>query len=375
LKERTSLDNGLIGALAEFISSALVGSKIPTPQAKAQAPVGFRGVQSPRDMTLSASRQAGYVVPPSTTNPTMTNKVIESIGGKVGTAQDAAIRNTKVTNSLAKKALGITDESITPDALNAIRVKAGEAYESVKRAGEISADDAFRSALEGVSEKYRGAAKDFPELARQDIQTIVDSINKPKFSSDSAIDAISILRDKADAAFGSGDKALGKAYKSISKAIEDVIERNLSNKGESGAELLKKFREARALIAKTYSVEKALNPSTGNVNAIKLAQQLARGKPISGELRTAAKFGGAFPKVSKEILDSGSVRNTDVILGAGSAALSKEPMYLLYPYLRQLARSGLLSDAGQNMTIPSNTNMNPSIFMGAYPQLSNLLGK
>lgn len=374
LDSKTEKPEGL-GRVGEFVSSALVGSRLPAPQAANQAPAGFRGQVSPRDVTLQTAQKQGYVVPPSTTNPSMLNRVLESIGGKDGTAQDAALRNMEVTNTLARRAVGLTDDTaITPEALSAVRAGASAPYNAVRAAGEIASDSKLADDLAAITEKYRGAAKDFPGLARTDILDIVESVNQPKFSADSGLDAISILRDKADAAFRGGDKGLGKAYREVSKAIEDVIERNLSGRGEAGAELLKQFREARQLIAKTYSVEKALNASTGNVNAAKLGSQLARGAPLSGDLATAGRFGQAFPRAAREMLDSGSVRNTDVILGGGASVLSQEPGYLLYPYLRQLARSGLLSEAGQTLATPSQAQIPGGLLMGPVPQI-NLLSQ
>lgn len=380
---------GVAGKGAEFVSSMLAGSRMSMPTAKpgnaqlmprtsAADPglpsVAAKPVMSQRDLTLAAGRAAGYVVPPATTNPTVGNKVLESIGGKIATAQDAAIQNQGVTNRLARSSLGLSDDTeLSRGALDTLRKQASGAYQEIRNAGQIKADPQFSSDLAAITAKYRGAAKDFPDLAKTDVADIVKSVEKSEFSADSAVDAISILRDKADAAYAAGDKGLGKAYKSVSSALESVIERNLQAQGATDA--LKRFRDARQLIAKTYSVEKALNEGSGNVNAVKLAQQLARGKPLSGPLKTAASFGEAFPKASREILDSGSVRNTDVILGAGTAALSREPSYLLYPFLRQGVRAGLLSDAGQGLTQPGSWNPSGRLPYGLMPQLRGLLGQ
>jgi len=361
LDSYTTTPKGIINKGAELVSSALVGSRMPSPQAATQAPANF--VKPTDDLvkqaTLAASQKAGYVVPPSTTNPTTTNKILESFGGKIATAQDAAAKNQEVTNTLAKRALELSEDApITKEALSAIRSQAGDAYKVLRQAGDVALDEAATKSLDEIAGKYTGSKLAQAIGGQNDIPKIVQAIKDEPLNGDTAVDAISLLRDKASAAYASGDKGLGKAYRSLSETIEKLMERNLSG------DALDAFKSARQTIAKTYSVESALNPSTGNVVATKLATQLAKDKPLSGDLLTAARFGQAFPKAAREILDSGSVRNTDVILGAGTAALSREPWWLGYPLLRQGVRAGLLSNAGQSLATPGVAQMSPGLLTG-----------
>lgn len=352
---------GLANKAAEAISTGLVGSIVPGPQAAQQAPKDFAKPAEDlvKQTTLASSRKAGYAVPPSTTNPTTTNKILESLGGKIATEQDASIRNQSVTNTLAKRALGLTDDApITQESLQALRAEAGRAYGTIAKAGEVKLDEKATQALDELASKYTSSKLAETIGGGNDIPKIVQAIKDEPLNGKSALDAIKLLREKADTSYAQGDKALGKAYRSLSGTIENLMERNLSG------DTLKEFRNARQLIAKSYSVEGALNPSTGNVVATKLASQLAKGKPISGDLLTAARFGQAFPKAAREVLDSGSVRNTDVILGGGAALAAKEPSLLLYPLLRQGVRAGLLSDAGQALTVPGKSQFPPGLLMG-----------
>lgn len=345
----------------EFGTSLLSGMKLPVPQAAKQAPKGFVKPSEDlvRQQTLVAGQKAGFVVPPSTTNPSIFNKFLESLGGKVATAQDAAVKNQEIFNKAGKSALGLSkDAALTQEGMSALRAEAGDVYGMLKGAGKIVTDSKYADDLAKVGARFSGASKDFPELAKSEVTDLIAGAGKKEFSSDSAVDLLSILRDKADKAYAGGDKGLGKAYKEVSKSIEDVIERNLAAAGNST--LMKQFKDARQLIAKTYSVESAFNPSTGNVVGTKLAAQLAKKKPLSGDLKTAAQFAQAFPRASQAITDSGAVRNTDVILGAGASALSREPAYLMYPFARQAARSFLLSGQGQKLATKGATNGPPS---------------
>lgn len=340
----------------EFLTSVAAGYKLPfSPSVKNPVPKDFTKPAQDlvRQQTLAAGQKQGLVVPPATTNPTVLNRFLESFGGKIGTQQDAAVKNQQFFNTAAKKALGLSEDApLTQESLAALRREAGDAYQTLRGTGQVVADAKYADDLAAVTAKFTGAAKDFPKLAKNEIADIVDEVGKKEFSSDAAVDLLSILRDKTDKAFSSGDKGMGKALKDVSKAIEDLIERNLTQAGKP--ELVQNFKDARALIAKSYSVENAFNPATGNVVGNKLATQLSKGKPLSGDMKLAARFAQAFPKVSNAVDDSGSVRNTDVILSGVATGATKEPGWLLYPFARQAARAGLLSEAGQKLAVPGN---------------------
>jgi hypothetical protein len=337
----------------EFLTSVATGAKIPAPQAAVQAPKGFvkPNADLVRQQTLAAGQQQGLVVPPATTNPTMLNRFLESLGGKIGTAQDAAAKNVKRFTQAGKEALGLSDDApLTQEALQALRKEAGDAYETLRGAGQIVADEQYVDDLAKVTAKFTGAAKEFPKLAKNEISDVVAEVGKKEFSSDSAVDLLAILRDKTDDAFAQGNKGMGKAYKAITNAIENLMERSLSSSGKTG--LVKNLKDARQLIAKSWTVENAFNPATGNVVGAKLANQLSKGKPMTGNLKMAGRFAQAFPKVSNAVDDSGSVRNTDVILGAGAAGVSSQPGWMLYPFVRQATRNFLLSPTGQKLAVP-----------------------
>jgi hypothetical protein len=347
----------------EILTSIATGSQMPfAPSVKNPAPKDFvkPAADLVRQQTLANSQRAGYVVPPATTNPSPGVSFLESLGGKTATAQDAALRNQGITNQLAKRTLGLSEDApITPEALSALRKEAGTAYSTMRSVGSVALDDASTKTLDDVAAKFTGSKLKEALGGGNDIPKVVQALKDEPLNGDTAVDVIALLRDKADAAFRAGDKQIGKGYKEISTTIENLMERQLSG------EALKNFKDARQLIAKTYSVEGALNPSTGNVIGNKLASQLAKGKPISGDLLTAAKFSQAFPKASKEMVDSGAVRHTDAILGSGAAVFTGHPWYLGWPFGRQAVRSFLLSNPGQGMaTQGAPASVPPQALMG-----------
>jgi hypothetical protein len=366
LPENTTPQEKMVG----FVEQLMAGSKLPAPQAAQQAPKGFvkPAADLVRQQTLAASQKAGYVVPPATTNPTIKNKVFESIGGKIATAQDAAAKNQEVTNTLSKRALGLSEDApLTAESLGVLRKEAGEAYKTLRSVGAVELDDASIKAMDTVAAKFAGSKLKDAMGSGSDIPKIVQALKEEKLTGDAAVDAIDRLRELAGKAYASGDKGQGAAYRKLSETIENLMEKNLSG------EALKNFKDARQLIAKTYSVEGAYNPSAGNVVGTKLAAQLSKGKPLSGDLLTAAKFGQAFPKAAREVADSGSVRNTDVIMGAGTAAISKEPSWLLYPFLRQGMRNYLLSQRGQAGAMPqASKDLPPELAMALLQATASL---
>lgn len=343
---------GTSGVGGKFVGDKLAGAvarKLAASQTKA---ISDQSANAVRDAALTAGREAGYVVPPRMVQPQgVMASVLEGAAGRTKLEQLASNKNQPVTNALARKALGITDDvPITKDVLGGIRAKAGEAYEALRGAGNITADKQFTADLSKITQKFSGAAKDFPDLAKNEIGEIVQSVNKPQFSADSAIDAIAILRERAAKAYGSGDKGLGSAYKQTGQALEDAIERNLLERGDQ--ELVKGFQAARKLIAKTYSVENALAEG-GNVNARKLAGQLAKGKPLSDELETIAKFSANFGKATQDAAKVEPYSVTDAFAAAmlGSAG---GPLAATLPLARPALRSAVLSGPYQAATtVPS----------------------
>lgn len=361
-KPETGIEKGV-----NVAGQMLVGSKLPAPQAAQQAPSNFNP-QTMRQIALSKASGDGYVVPPTTANPSTTNKLLESIGGKAAMEQDASLRNQSVTDRLVRQAIGLPeDEALSPGALESIRQKAGQVYEAIKQTGDVKVDQKFVSQISGlpksvideISPKVMATVDSAGGGAMRrgfepiPASRIIQQIRELRFDSQRNLSPMAAVNPES--------AKLGRAQKQAAAALENLLMRNLRANGSG--DLANEFASARELIAKTHSVEKAMNPMTGEINAAKLAQQLAKGKPLTAELRKVAEFSTAFPKASKLVLDSGAVRNTDVILGAGTAALSREPTFLLYPFARQAVRNALFSETGQRALTTPGLQPQPSVAM------------
>lgn len=304
---------------------------------------------------IQSARDAGYVLPPTDINPSPINSLAEGLSGKIKTQQAASFKNQPVTNSLAAKALGLPENTvITPEVLGNIRKTAGQAYEAVRGAGDVTASAPFQQALDTIGGKYQGASASFPGLVRSDVPDMISALKQPVFNASDAVDAISVLRGKSDQAFKTGDTDLGKAAKDSADALESELGRHMTDTGQDPA-MIDAFRNARKQIAQTYSVQGALNPANGDVSAKLLAKQLAKGKPLSGDLKTIAQSASAFPESMQALTrDPGAVSPLDYL---AAIANSKNSLMTGVNTLavRPLMRNALLSKAGQSLATPSAT--------------------
>jgi hypothetical protein len=307
------------------------GAATPTLEKGIKATGNLIRGSSPSQGSLNVAREGqdvGYVIPPTQINPSLLNRAMEGTAGKLTTAQNASFKNQIVTNRLANKSLGLPEDTvITPEVLGNIRTNAGKAYENLGISGTIKTSPKFNQALDDIP-VYKDAIKaekDFPTGKKNEIVEVIDSLRSPQFDVSSAVSKINVLRGNADKAFASGDKGLGKANKAASEVLENTIENYLANTKQT--DLLNNFRDARQLIAKTYSVEKALNPASGTIDANKLAQQLRAGRPLSGELKQISEFSSAFPTATKTTESMGSLPQISP-LDVGGALIAGGGTYL-----------------------------------------------
>jgi len=232
-----------------------------------------------RDATLAASKGEGYVVPPSYAGSGLFPRFMEGISGKYKTNQLAGIKNQEVTNKLARRALGVADDApLTDEALDAYRFSVAQPYRDVANLPKTKIDP-----VGDAVGMYGANAKSFdPASALETLKnTRYDAKMYWRGANMGNPEALSLAR-QADA---------------MADAIEKEIERYAVEKGDD--QLVKRLIDARIKIAKSYTVEKALNEGTGNVDATKLAKMIEKGDPLTGDLDKAGRFGMAFHDVAR----------------------------------------------------------------------------
>ena len=332
-------------------TGALIGAALP-PVAKAAGAAGnaigatLRGPQQSPELAAAVqkARDVGYVIPPTQARPTLVNRALEGLAGKQSTAQNASTRNAEVTNRLAGDALGLqTGTKITPEVLDTLRAEAGQAYENVARLGPIKVGTASLppgvAVIESRDPLIGGAVRS------------VDSAELVRAWKQSNHDATGYFRAYARDA-NPETLAKAKAAAASAKSIDDLLERQLASTGQS--DLRQALRDARVRIAKTYSVESALNQASGAVDARKLAQQVQKGKMLTGELRQAADFAQQFPKANQTIEGMGSLPQTsplDWAAAGGLSAATSNPLMMATVAARPVARASVLSQAIQNRLV------------------------
>jgi hypothetical protein len=252
----------VLGAGASKLAEAVRGTKL-SPQMQ---------------QAVSNARELGYTVPPTQAGGGVANRMLEGMAGKISTLQEASVRNQNITNKLATKSLGLPEDAVlTPELLGNIRDDAGKAYEALKSLPK-------KPAVLADSTMNRAAAP---------------AINPAKMVED-----LKIARKDAEGYYNAyarsahpEDLAKAKAFKSKATKLEDDLEAYAKDMGKE--DLVPALRDARQLIAKTYTVENAMNKTTGTINAETLAKRLQKGKPMSEELKQIAEFAQAFPKAAK----------------------------------------------------------------------------
>lgn len=252
---------------------------------------------------VTQSKDAGYTLPPSQVNPSLTNKALEGVSGSPKVAKRASIQNQPITNDIIRKDIGLADDiPASREALAAVRAEAGQAYEAIKNVGTITNDAQYFTDLKNITKSYDTAAESYKGVANP-IADVVKILHEKNVQAPAAIEMVKILRGKADTAYRTGDAPLGKAYKQAGQAIDDSLNRYLQTEAEffadpKMADAVAKYQAARQQIAKTYTAEKALT-SSGNFNAMVYARELNKGRPLDGGALQVAQFAEKFPSYAK----------------------------------------------------------------------------
>lgn len=311
------------------------------------------------DRTLQESVQVGYKLPPSMMPDSgVTSRILEGVSGKYKTNQLAGIKNQEVTNSLARQALSLPDDvPLTRASLDKVREAAYSPYREI-------------SALPKVSPTKANTLANIPEAKGIDPAKSLESLKQARNDAQSWFNAYNRSASPEDLAKARGFQTQAD---SLEKGLEDyaqVIGRS---------DLVDRLREARKMIAKTYTVERALKPGSGNVDAKVLGRLFEKNKPLSGGLDVAGKFASTFGDVAG-VPKSGAA-NPFTILDAGYMlpAGAINPAAYALPLGRVGARYGLLSGPAQRAMSAPAYQMSPALraaggLLGQAPVGSTVLG-
>lgn len=254
------LKNTAIGATVGAVTQGVAGkvvNKLGSSKAAAGVDAATEQAQNAtRDAALKAGQEAGYVVPPATINPGLKNEMVESLGGKIATAQTASLKNQAVTDGLARQYLGMPQDAILSKA-------------------------ALADARNVAAAPYKQIANVSPEAKA--------ALNEWKQANFDSKMQWNYFRKSGNPQAFNDAKAAGDAAESALNRIEAE-----ATKIPGGEGLLDSLKAARVKLAQLHTVESAMT-SGGHVDA-KLIAKMGERFPLSGELKTVSDFAGNFPK-------------------------------------------------------------------------------
>jgi hypothetical protein len=320
-----------------------------------------KALNAPQDAQIAAARKAGLALTPEEAGAGPIARGVGSLAGEPRLAKQLSKQNAPVINDMIRRDVGLPEDvPIGKAELVEIRKAEGAHYEAVKSVGRFDTDARFQADLHSITKSFDQAAKDFAHRSENPFKKTLEGLNVKSMDAASAVEEVKLLRSDADKAFRTGDKQLGGAYKEAAQALDNQLDRHLKSLNDPAlAEAVTRYRAARERIAKTYAAEKALNETTGNIDAAKYAKALKDGKKLSGEGLQVGQFAQQFPRSTQRTERLGSTGPTifDAALGlvfgepiAGESAVSRGLSGLT---ARPLARNAMGSGPVQSaMTSP-----------------------
>jgi len=358
-------DTGTINP-AQVMNEAAVGGLLTAPTASVSALTTPKAPANLTQAQLVAERAIaqGATLPPTQVNPSMINKIIEGISGKQQTAQIASVKNQQLVNEQARKALNLApDVEITPEVLKQFRAERGTAYDALRANPTYYSDKQFITEINKETSRLQNMAKTVDVTAELNVLNRLKQMN---FDGDGLVELIKRLRDDAQTNLsplaGAKDKNIGNAQKFAAKQLENLAERNLQNFNQP--DVMNNFKQARQDIAKSYTIEKALNATTGNVSGADLGALARKGKIVPAELQTLANAAGAYPTAFQNVARIGSVPGfspLDIGTAGIASAAAGNPSVMLSAATRPTLRSLAVSPMFQRNMLPSSQPQMPGL--------------
>ncbi len=322
---------GVLGQVAAGLAGSLAGAGVVKPTAVAPSTQQLQN--APRDKVLKEAQKAGYVALPSDVGAGRTARTLETVSGKFKAEELASARNQQVTNNLARKYLGLNEETpLTSETLDSLRERAGTVYQ---QASELPAGKVAETTTKSLATGGKQTEPVFKSGAQ-----LIEEIKLARDDARSAWKAFNFGTDKPTQARNAA-LAADNRVTALEAQLETLAKQN------NQPELLNQLKRARQEIAKIYTVDKATNPITGMVDAKVIGKQLDKNVPISGDLALAGKFAKTFPRVNKPVAETPNPFSIYDVIGASYGAGATNPLILGLPLARVGSRYAMESPAFQ----------------------------
>lgn len=367
-----------LGSAVGDAATAAMGAPAAAIMSTARILTAAEKLYADRDAAIAAVRPDGVVVPPHLIDKG--SDVLTSAAGPAAVEREASKQNIftfqKMARedlpSLAPDALPIrigTKTNPAPDTLNGIRQSAAEPYQTVQQISEDA-----QQKLQAIRDQFP-AGLDAPAQAQLD-----EALNTPlakalKVQAGADVDQLKSFRQSAQDAYERLKSGDSDAYadwiknKDAASAMEDQIQSAAALSGDDS--LVSRLQNSRKIIAQTYSVENALNRTTGLVDPRDFARQLNNNVPLTGNLKKIADFANAVPRAAQgpERILNPNVGKATMLVAADQASRGDVPGMLggiVTSTVGKPARAILLSDLVQNSLFTRPERVNFSAAFARY---------
>ena len=303
----------------------------------------------------------GYTLPPSYAGGSLPSRILEGLSGKLKTGQLAQIKNQQVTNQAARDYLGVPREtSLDENLLERLREQYSEPYRQIAELPALMGKPSALYADVAGEPRTVNAINWYPGISTKPIsKTGKETLNELK---DVRFNAKNYYKNFN---LTGNPESYQKAVQldSQAKQLEDVIEEMaIRSKND---DLLSSLKEARKNIAKTYTIERAMQGT--NVDAKELAKALDKGAMLEGDLLTSARFAQQYPDIAR-VPASGDANPMTALdwygvgtTGGVSALAGGNPLLgFALPASRIVAREALLSRPVQRMMANKKYGIGPT---------------
>lgn len=215
-------------------------------------------------------------------------------GGTGARHAKAAAVNQPLANEATRQELMLPDEApLTPQLLDKARSHyASPAYKAIEQESAVKLGDVYKSEMDSLgdipaefSEKLKPPAPGASISGKE----AVNLSRKFRFRANQY--------DKQAMLSGSPEASdLAELHRGAAEAIEEAVKQHLDSSGKG--QLAQDWDNARVYVAKTYSVQNALD-GAGNVRVTDLKRQLLKNRPLSGNLEMLANLGAQYPEAFK----------------------------------------------------------------------------
>lgn len=279
------------------------GEKITTATADATKQSILNAIS---DRVTNRLKGEGFKLPPAQVNPTLANRAAEGFGGGPQLANRLSVENQPKVDSLARKAIGVSDSiPLSVEVLNSIRKENGAAHAEIQGLEEpLHATENYLSAISKIGTESAKAQAEAPEVFAErtkQIDSLKSTLAKEAFSPGAALELMQEFRDRANSLKSKGKdpdaRAMRRAYGNAVEALDGLLKDGLDEQGRG--DLYDAYKTERPMIAKTYAIQAALDRGTGHIDAKKLSTNLDKDVPLTDEIRTIALAAKNYPSAVK----------------------------------------------------------------------------